>query len=252
MSYTELDAWLDEKDLGDWPFNRWGVESFPLRPGHRYFWSYSCSDTIDRIFYRLQYAFGSSEVGRLEHALQGAVETIRCAIEHSEDDAYTTWLNHDVWLSVVDESLTVSDDPVQLLIESIDYVGTPEGVSKIELCAAIGLWAAGEWAFFDKKKNEQGKGWAMAQAAVALAEAEYHRGCLYAEGERESKVSQQNRGAAQKRHASNRENKLRGRDIWLSKAWGVQADAERAIAAACNITKEVAGRWVRQFKRAQR
>ena len=54
--------------------------------------------------------------------------------------------------------------------------------------------------------------------------------------------------AADASHEGDRKKKVRAREIWQSKTWRVQADAERKIASECHITQVVAGRWIRKFK----
>ena len=67
----------------------------------------------------------------------------------------------------------------------------------------------------------------------------------------ESNASAAATDRAKSGHRAHRDNKMRGSAIWNSRAWKVQADAEREIASQCHITQAVAGRWIREFKRAQ-
>lgn len=250
MSYTEHDAWADEKSLGDWPFERWQPEEFVLRSDYQYFARWQEGVWSRQIAYRAQQAFGPGDRVRLATVLDSARRIIQDAVAKSEEDAYDSWLKREVWLPVLDESITASENPAQMLLDSIAYVGTPSDVTEQELCAALVLWLSGEWDSYAENNNQTGMLYCAVQAAVALAEAEFCRGFTKAGRQSKVAISGRNKIAAEKRHESNRENKSRGRDLWLSRAWPVQADAERAIAAECHITKEVAGRWVREFKRS--
>lgn len=250
MSYAERDAWADEKALGDWPFERWQPEEFLLRPDYQYFAKWQDGIWGRQIAYRAQQAFGAGGRVRLIAVLDSAVRIIQEAVAKSEEDAYESWLKRELWLPILDERATTSENPAQMLIDSIAYVGVPEDVTEQELCASLVLWLSGEWHSYAEDNNQAGMLYCAVQAAVALAEAEFYRGFTRAGRQSKVAISGRNKIAAEKRHESNRENKSRGRMLWLSRAWPVQADAERAIAAECHITKEVAGRWVREFKRS--
>ena len=90
----------------------------------------------------------------------------------------------------------------------------------------------------------------LSQAAIALAETEWFKAIKTFERVTKEELAKRNRAAADKRHAKNRKSKQDAQELWQSRPWRNQADAERKIAQECCITKEAAGRWVREFKRA--
>src|SRR5690348_7029798 len=132
MSYTLRDAWLEEKETGDWPFERWLLPSLDLRDE----FDYLCRVVFDSpILFRLQRAFAEKEPERLIATLNEAKEVVEGAIEYSESDACDAWLNHSVWLPRIDDSIRAGDQPAQMLIECIDVVGTRDFTAK-QVCAA--------------------------------------------------------------------------------------------------------------------
>ncbi|MEO8804133.1 MAG: hypothetical protein ABI304_01995 [Rudaea sp.] len=248
MSNTEIDAWLEEKSTGDWPFDRWLLSEFSLREDHNYFDVHRPSVGLGPLLHSALQAFGPPKRrAKLENVLHRAVELVETAIDISQADARDSWVSHEAWLSVIDESLSGEDDPAEIVIESIVMTHTDDATAQ-ELCAAVALWAFGEYAYYAKIDDRERKAWAIRQGAISFAEAQFRFGLCLSERKQLAKLTRRNREAANKGHIANRENKLRGQEIWKSRAWTVQADAERAIAKACSITKEVAGRWVRQFK----
>jgi hypothetical protein len=193
-------------------------------------------------------AFGQPGKARLADKLLESSKVVLCAIEEVESEAYACWLRHEVWHSRIDDRLRGIDNVAQLVIECLGVVGPPANVTEQEICAAIAIWCIGEWAHFDRAGDERSKSWAIVQAAISLAEAEYWRGVTDRTAQEQRELGHRTRKAAEARHRVNRERKERAFDLWRSRAWKVQADAERAIAEQCHITKEVAGRWVREFK----
>lgn len=249
MSWDEKDAWLDELEFGDWPFKRWEIAySLDLREGFTYTQHTRVRRGVDAIHYRLRNAFGLNRGNEeLEVALNKVDQVVTDAVDHSRSEAMTTWLRHEVWLPVLDEGNNGEDDPAEILIDSLEVLGF-DADEKLEACAALGLWLLGEHWYAEGNANRDHGAWALTQAAIVLAEAEYSRGELAAIKSQARRVSKRNLDAAVKRHESNRRNKELGRAIWDGKVWNVQADAERAISSQCNITISVAGRWIREFK----
>ena len=108
MSYTERDAWLDELDLGDWPFEQWRLDELPLRPDFPYSREgRSPPSVIGPIFYRLLQCLGEHD---LRESLEWVIETVAVAIEHSSSEAFATWLRHEVWLSPIDVRADLATD----------------------------------------------------------------------------------------------------------------------------------------------
>lgn len=246
MSYKTYDAWLDEVNTGDWPFERWALPNLDLREDYDYLRRYSFNSPI---IYRLRSNFKPNDRGSLIATLNEAKEIVETAIENSEADAYSAWLGHEVWLPVLDDSIRSDTQPAQILIESIDYVGTNEFEPQ-QVCAAMGIWCYGEYSNALGQDNHMQAIDYLHEAALALAEAEWYRGKKEQELTVRRQLSKRNRIAAEKGHTAHRENKLQGFVIWDSRKWRVQADAEREIASQCNITQAVAGRWIREFKRS--
>lgn len=249
MSYTLRDAWIDEKSRGDWPFLRWDIGSLELRADFDYL-RWSPRPGLQAIAYRLRQAFGRKKTrDDLSAALAEASEIVAAAIEVSETDAFHAWERHETWWPVLDESLDGRDHPAEMLADSLALVGAGHSLSDQEVCAAMGLWLVGEASRYETERDYRLKCWAVEQAGIALAEAEWNRGAQYGESQEKRKIANRNKLAASHRHEANRENKRRGLALWLSREWKVQADAERAIANDCHVEKEVAGRWIREFKR---
>lgn len=252
MSYTERDAWLDEKALGDWPFSRWRVEPFTLREGFRYFGFAHRRSDVGALQWRLQAVIGreNQSESRLQFLLGEAVQVIETAIEHSETDAYCSWLKHDVWLPVLDDSLIGENSPAELLSQSLDYVGPTDHATEREMLSAVGLWLVGEYARLPASEDYRHAAM-IGQIGVALAGASYlsgHEEALESEAKR---VSRRNRAGAEARHAANRERLANAEDWWNEIANGVlsQAEAARQISRQFHVVEDVAKRWVRQFKR---
>jgi hypothetical protein len=136
-----------------------------------------------------------------------------------------------------------------MLIQSIDYVGTRETPPR-QVCAALGLWCYGEYWNAAKQNDYENAANMLHQAASVLAEAEWYRGKEEQESTTRRAISKRHRDSAIKGYEANRQRKLHAFDIWSSREWKPQADAERTIARDCCITQAVAGRWIREFKRA--
>ncbi|WP_211251934.1 hypothetical protein, partial [Arenimonas malthae] len=217
MSYTERDAWLDEKASGGWPFERWGVGSLPLRPGFNYLAHPFGVSGVGSIHHRLLNALGwpYPTVTRFEELLAEVVAVVETAIEHSDVDAYESWLRHEVWLPVLDDSLYGADSPADMLSQSIDYVGVRDEWSERELSAALGLWLLGELASLPDSKD-----WRypemLIQIGIALAEAEYYRGRDEHQVEIAKRATNRSRAATDARHAANRARTKEARDWWLA------------------------------------
>lgn len=235
---------MSEPDEFDWPEADYQLPDFPLRASFDYF---GPAPFDPDIVSRMRQAFGNANRDVLLAVLKEANETIESAVEHSSTTAYEVWLNHEAWLPPLGDSYLLSKEPARLLIESIDLVGV-SGFSEQQVCAAVALWCYGEHcgALLRNEHDTQ----MLEQAALALAEAEFQRGMAESASLSAEEISKRNRAAAEKRHESNKRNKLRGFEIWTSRCWQVQADAEREIARQCHIVQAVAGRWIREFKHA--
>lgn len=233
---------MSEPDEFEWPQADYSVPDFCLRPSFDYLEPVPFDPPIVT---RMQQAFGDGNRDALVAALNEAREVMEGAIESSRSDAYLAWLKHDVWLPTLGDSYKISERPAQLLTECIGVVGTRECTEQ-QVCAAVALWCYGE--HFGTVLNGKHETEMLEQAALALAEAEFYRG-MDAQTARMAVVrSVRNKAAADKGHEANKIRKLHGFEIWDSRRWQVQADAEREIAKQCNITQPVAGRWIRDYK----
>ena len=235
---------MSEPDEFEWPHEDYLVPDFRLRPSFDYLVPVPFDPPVVT---RMQQTFGSGNRDALVAALSEAREVMEGAIENSQSDAHAAWLKHDVWLPTLGDSYRISERPAQLLIESIDMVGTRECTEQ-RVCAAVALWCYGE--HFGRVLDGKHEAEMLEQAALALAEAEFYRGLDVQTARMAVVRSVRNKAAADKRHEANKKNKLRGFEVWVSRSWQVQADAEREIAKQCNITQAVAGRWVREYKHA--
>lgn len=235
---------MSEPDEFEWPHESYLVPDFRLRPSFDYLEPVPFDPTVVT---RMQQAFGNGNRDVLVTTLNEAREVIESAIENSQSDAYAAWLKHDVWLPTLGDSYRISERPAQLLIESLDLVGTRECTEQ-QVCAAVALWCYGE--HFGAVLNGKHETEMLEQAALALAEAEFYRGMKVQTARMAVVRSVRNKAAANKGHEANKKRKLRGFEIWDSRHWQVQADAEREIAKQCNITQPVAGRWIRDYKHA--
>lgn len=249
MSYGGKEAWSDEKQLGSWPFERWGLGGFRLRADFDYF-NFSPTHGINAIAYRLREGFGRNKTNAdLQAALDAADELVDSAIEISESEAFGTWLKQEIWLPILDESLNGEDNPAEMLVDSLLVVGgTLDDHEEYELHAALGLWLVGEFAFHKTKNNISRQLVILEQTAIALAASQYELGQINGKSIEKKLLKKRNKAASAVRHKANRENKEKGQLIWRSKNWKTQADAERAISLECHIEKAVAGRWIREFK----
>lgn len=235
---------------GNWPFDRWEIGSLPLREDHDYF-NYWRKSTAGGMLYRLKKAFGKGGETEPISSLAATVETISDAVEHSQAEAFDNWQKHEVWLPTIDESRYAVDEPAEMLADCLCVLGPPDGFSEQRLFSAVGIWLLGEWAHSEKEKNPAMQSLAMAQAAVALAEAEWYRGQSEANEQLQKILANRNRVAAAKRHTANRERKEAARNWYLKLEPDSikNADAARKIETDFSITFEVAKRWVTEFER---
>jgi len=256
-------------------FDAWQVEPFTLRnsPGCNYLpqsipRGFENNPSAKHFLARAHAAFGNPNLWdqeRLKDHLSAAHEAIENAVELSRLDSHVAWLRHEVWLPALDERVNGSETPAQLLIDSIGYAGLPDSLHAHRVCAAVAIWYLNESAHYFDTDNRSLADWALLQAATLMAEAEWQRGLLesdliaerewrrgFNDGEAETRrrASEVAKRAAEKSHAGNRDNKRRGLEIWQTREWRVQADAEREIAKSCNVVQAVAGRWIREFKHA--
>lgn len=256
MSLDDVDDWEYEQAL-DWYQTNWSMPELALRPTFDYLKPVPFDSGI---LGRLQAAFrvsGIREAPELHDerativllaCLNAVKDTVECAKEISGLDAHAFWMKHEIWIAPIDERISGATAPAALFIESKDAYGVPDEHDLQQLCAAIGLWCYGEQARLAETKDYPRAMAMLEQAALALAEADWHRGAKYQKRVSKKELAERNRAAAGKRHEVNKRNKLSGFELWQSRDWKVQADAERAIADHCHITKDVAGRWIRDFK----
>jgi hypothetical protein len=253
MSYDERDAWIDEKASGEWPFARWDIGPLRLRDGFKYF-SYPMGVSgLGSIHHRLLHVLGWPRISeeRLKELLGEVEAVIETAIEHSDIDAYESWLQHEVWLPVLDDSLNGSESPADLLSQAIDYVGVHDEVSERELLAALGLWLLGELETLTGRDDWRHKE-LLVQIAVALAGAEYYRGRDDFQLEVAKKATKRSQAATDARHAANRARTQEAREWWLSQGAALSAaEAAREVSRRFHVVEDVAKRWVRQFRRQQ-
>ena len=250
MSDREDDDWTHEVMFGNWAFKGWNISPLVLRDSVEYFGKEWSSGGLNALQQRLVYIFGPRDVDGLQGKLALVNEIVAAAIDFSEREAKQCWLERRVWSSAISESLVADDDLVEIFGQSVDLVGYHEEIHEAELFAAVGLWSIGEWRFFERNANAEHATWALRQLSVAALEAGWRHAYRLGWDQSKGALSARNKNAADIRHERNRENKSQGRALWQSRVWSVQADAERAIATECHITKEVAGRWIREFKRA--
>lgn len=251
MSHSEYDAWLWEKDRRDWPFERWLLPDLDLRTGHEYLPRFSTwlrSKGINSLVFRLVDIF-KADMKHLRQALKECESIVGAAIDHSESEAHDNWLCHEVWLPVIDETIEAADEPAEMFVQSL-LITESDDFNKSNLCAAIGLWCAGEWAYFKATQNELNAERMLIQVSIALAEAEFYSAKETARLTAKRAASERARKAAVASHTEHHNRKLRAQEIWQSRQWLVQADAERKIASECHISLPVAGRWIREFKNA--
>lgn len=253
MSYTELDAWIDEKALGEWPFDRWDIGSLPMRDGYNYTgYPWGGASGLMSIHHGLLSIFGHGSTNeRLRAALDEVVEVVKAAIEQSDTDAHQSWVNHEVWLPVLDDSLNGDECPADMFVQSLGYVGTGGEFSEQELCAALGLWLIAEYRHLPTKAD-----WRhpelLAQIGVCASEAQFHRGFDEGQKTEATKVAKRSQTANDARHAANRARVKEAEQWWSANARGkmTQAEAARQIASKFHVVEEVAKRYVRAFNRA--
>lgn len=251
MGYTIEDAWSDEKVLGDWPFERWSIGNLELRPEYRYFQSPRGTEGVAWFHDRLWFLFIRSQKGDLAHlrsALHQVKQTVACAIEHSDADAYESWLHKEVWSPVLNDTVSGDSSPAEMLIQSLDYVGPGDEYAEEELLSALGLWLIGELASADSPND---KAVLLEQLGMAAAEAMYYQGLHAGQKEESKKVTERAKTATDARHAANRTRLLKAEKWWRESASGKmsQAQAAREIAQRFAVVEAVATRWIRQFKR---
>jgi hypothetical protein len=253
MSYTELDAWIDEKARGNWPFNQWDVGLLSLRDKHDYCGAVYFDTNISSLHYRLKRAFGGGNNDDLKAALEYVIGVINEAIEHEEYEAKVSWLHSDVWLPMIDENRYGADEPVEMLVDSLNVVDAPENCTEQQLFSALGLWLIGEWFFYERTKDIRLQLWAMSQIALAIAETEWIRGKTDSALTNKTKLAIRNKEAANRRHEPNRARKKAAQLWYMSLDQGSikQADAARKISSDHSITFEVAKRWATEFERAR-
>ena len=249
MSGSADDAWHDEFKFGDWAFKAWEISTLRLCETVDYFSGSDLPSSLRTLHERFLFIFSSPDNTELQLTLALANDVVEEAICFSEREAKQCWLERRIWIPGITESLVADDDLVQIVTQAVDLVGYHEQVHEGPFFAAIGLWCIGEWRRFQGSANNQHAGWALQQVGIAAIEAGWRHGYALGWAGGKGSLSARNKKAADARHESNRTNKIKGRALWESRTWKVQADAERAISLECNITKEVAGRWVREFKR---
>lgn len=250
MSYDILDAWIDEKALGDWPFDRWSIGSLPFREDYDYFYHPNLVSGVGALHYRLSSVFGlrSDRKAKLRRALNAAVEIVDSAIENSDADAFSCWESQELWLPVLDDTLNGSERPADMLAQSIDYVGVPDEASAREVSAALGLWLIGELQALPKNENWMHAS-ILVQIAIATAEAEFYRGLDEAKKDEQRELTSRAQKANTARHAANRARVKEAESWWIDSGQNMsQAQASRDIAARFHVVEDVAKRWVRQFK----
>lgn len=250
MSYDIYDAWLDEKENElRWPFAQWRHYATHLREEAAYFNAFKYPSHASAISQSLQFLFGQpSTEDRLQQALEAAADCVEVAIDEAESEAYSAWMNHEVWLPVMSVSARPEESPVPFLIECIDAVGPGDDFSEMEICAGAGLWALGEWLIAFEADEQATMHWAMSQIAFAWSEAKYYAALAQAERDTKRRRTSSAQIAAQARHASNRKNKQAAEALWKSKAWKSQAEAAREIVKTFHVVQPVAERWIRGFK----
>ena len=245
-SEYEREGWLVERATGEWPFYRWSLGQLKLSPGAGYF-SHRGISRLDGLRYRCIKAFGRPDPDRLAKCLEAIRETTEAAIEASDLDAHASWLRHEVWLPVLDDSLDGSKEPADLLAQSIEYVGAPDGFSEQELMAALGLWLVRE---FQESAEHDELGLAV-QIGIAVAEAEFYRGVSRGMKVVSAKIASSTRKANDARHEANRKRAKEAESWWTDHAKGKlePAEAAREIAKRFHVVEDVAKRWERTFRR---
>lgn len=257
MSYDIQDAWIYQKAVTDFDFERLSLGELPLKGWVSYFPVHFRGvfrdARLNRCQERLAFAFGSTCLKRLAEVLEVAQDTVRCAMDHAEYDALSAFeygQSLDPFCSHY--GLIGTDDPAKVLIESLDAFGPPAGFSESEICAALGLWLLGEIAASeDSQSAEEVEQWAEAEAILMLAEAEWHRGRAEAFREKKSELRNRNRKAAERRHAVTNKRKADAQRWYGAHGQhlATKAAAAEEIAKRHNCAYEVAKRWVTNFSR---
>jgi hypothetical protein len=208
---------------------------------------------LSPIFSRLHEILGFSTReyfhSKIATLLREATEIISAAVEKGRADAYATWLKHELWVPTLDETFSGDQNPGQLFVQALEIIGPLYDSSSAELSAAVSYYCIHKTLDAKSRGDASGSDKLLVEAAVAATTAAYYHGLSFGSQQDRQVMSKRNRAAANARHAFNRANKEKGLKIWLSRDWKPQADAERAIAAAANITQPVAARWIREFKR---